>query len=491
MLASCDAIASAERAFFAGRSAEPWMDEAGRLCAAAILDFFPQPGRAAIFVGKGNNGGDALVVARWLRRGGWDLSLHSAVSMEELGGLPAQKWRELEAEAVPISQGPVPRPLVIVDGLVGIGAKGELRGRVRDLAREANALRLREHGTTFAIDLPSGFDADSGLAGPDAIVADFTLSITLPKRGFVSDAAANAVGRLVEIPLDIPVAEVDATRGVLFPSNLRPRLPRRDFDTHKGKAGRVVIVAGSRGYTGAAILTALGASHGGAGLVTLCVPAEIHDLTATKAPPEVMVRSVDHFDEVAALNGDVFAVGPGLGPKPLPGLLDFLIHQPQPLVIDADALNALAAEPGGLAELPPNRLLTPHPGEMARLWEGSRALDRATQARRFSDDHGLTLLLKGARTIIASPGRPLEFNSTGHPGMASGGMGDVLSGLCAAWIAQGLDLHDAACLGSWLLGRSAEIAVRERGIASESLTSTLVAEHLGAALRALQTPGSP
>lgn len=487
MLASCAAIASAEKGFFADRSAEPWMDEAGRLCAAAVLDFFPKPARAVVFVGKGNNGGDALVVARWLKRAGWEVSTRLA---GDLGELPAKKWREFEQEAVPER---VPRAtrLLIIDGLVGIGAKGELRGRIGELAAEANALRLAERGTTFAIDLPSGLDADTGIAGPDAIVADFTLSITLPKPGFVSDAAVNHVGRLVEIPLDIPVDDIDATRSVLFPSNLRKRLPRRDFDTHKGKAGRVVIVAGSKGYTGAPILTAMGASHGGAGLVTLCVPEEIYDITAAKTPPEVMVRPISDFDEVAGMNADVFAVGPGLGKHPLPGLINFLTKQPKPVVIDADGLNALADDPDKIAKLPANRLLTPHPGEMARLWRESAEFDRETQARRFADQHGFTLLLKGARTIIASPGRPIEFNSTGHPGMASGGMGDVLTGLCAAWIAQGLDLHDAACIGSWLLGRAAEIACRNGGIAMEAVTSTMVAEHLGAALLALQTPGSP
>lgn len=490
MLASCDAIASAERAFFADRSPEPWMDEAGRLCAAAILDFFPEPARAAIFVGKGNNGGDALVVARWLRRAGWDLALHFAAAPDELEGLPAKKWLELESEPLPATTASA-RPLVIVDGLVGIGARGELRGRIRELARAANAMRLAEHGTTFAIDLPSGLDADTGVAGPDAIVADYTLGITLPKPGFIADTAVNHVGRLVEVPLDIPVTEVDHSRRVLFPSNLRPRLPRRDFDTHKGSAGRVVIVAGSAGYTGAAILTALGASRGGAGLVTLCVPEGIYDLTAAKAPPEVMVRGIARLDDAAAMNADVFAVGPGLGPSPPAGLVSFLTEHQRPVVIDADALNALAADPDSLAKLPGNRLLTPHPGEMARLAPGADATDRATLARRFADERGLTLLLKGARTVVASPGRPLEFNSTGHPGMASGGMGDVLTGLCAAWIAQGLDLHDAACLGSWLLGRAAEIVVRDQKIAAESVSSALVADQLGAALRTLQTPGSP
>ena len=489
MLVTCAAMSEAEARFFADRSPEPWMDEAGRLCAAAILDFLPGPARAEVFCGKGNNGGDALVVARWLKRQGWGVTLHFAGSLSELG---RKKLAEYEAEGESATAGELrARPLVLVDGLLGIGAKGDLRGPMRELAARMNALRRSEGATTFVIDLPSGFDADTGVAGPDAVEADVTLSITATKVGFAMDGAENHVGRLVEIPLDIPVEAGDRTRRFLFPSNLRPRLPRRAFDTHKGAAGRVVVAAGSRGMAGAAVLAALGASRGGAGLVTLCVPEEIHSVVAAKAPPETMVRTYRDFGEVAEIPADVVAVGPGLGGEPLPGLPGFLTKHPKPLVIDADALNFLARSPGLLATLPANRLLTPHPGEMARLAPEMGRLDRCALAWRFADEHGSTLLLKGARTVVASPGRPLELNTTGHPGMASGGMGDVLTGLCAALVGQGLDPHDAACAGSWLLGRAAELAVCDRRIAPESLNAPLVAEHLGAALLALRTPGSP
>lgn len=492
MLVTCSGMSEAERRFFADRSPEPWMDEAGRLCAAAILDFFPEPARALIFCGKGNNGGDALVVARWLKRHGWSTDLRFSGPTDELSPLARRKLAEYESEVSP--SGPASlaaRPLVLVDGLVGIGARGELRGRLRELAAEMNRIRQSEAGTTFAIDLPSGFDADAGIPGPDAVVADFTLSITAPKTGFVRDGAEHHLGRIVEIPLEIPLPEGDRSRGILFPLNLRSRLPRRAFDTHKGAAGRVVLVAGSHGLTGAAVLSALGASNGGAGLVTVCVPADVHAIIAAKAPAEVMVRPYRSFDEIAALPADIFGVGPGLGGSPAPGLLEFLTGAPRPIVIDADALNHLARFPEKRAALPRQRLLTPHPGEMARLAGVAPGFDRASLARRFSEEHGISLLLKGSRTVVATPGRPLEFNSTGHPGMASGGMGDVLTGLCTALAGQGLDLHDAACVGSWLLGRAAELAVRERRIAQSSVTAPLVAEYLGMAWQALETPGSP
>jgi hydroxyethylthiazole kinase-like uncharacterized protein yjeF len=491
MLVTCGAMSEAERLFFADRSPEPWMDEAGRLCAAAILDFFPEPGRAEVFCGRGNNGGDALVVARWLRRHGWSVTLHFPEATESLPDLPRKKLAEFEAEP-PHRFGDwlASRPTIVVDGLVGIGAKGGLRGPIREMAARINEFRLRESATVFAIDLPSGFDADSGVAGANSVVADVTLSITAAKVGFATDAAANSVGRLVEIPLDIPLPEGDGTKRFLFPSNLRLRLPRRRYDTHKGAAGRVAIVAGGRGLTGAAVLAALGASRGGAGLVTLCVPEESYPIVASRAPAEVMVRPIRSFGELAELGADALAIGPGLGPTPPPGMVEFLIRHPAPLVIDADALNGLALCPGSLAELPPNRLLTPHPGEMERLFPKRPDEDRCRLARRFAEGTGTTLLLKGARSVIASPQRPLELNTTGHPGMASGGMGDVLSGLCAALVAQGLELHDAASLGSWLLGRAAELALRDEHIAPESLSAPMVAEDLGRALRALRKSGS-
>lgn len=496
MLVTCSEMSEAERLFFSGdRSPEPWMDEAGRLCAAAILDFFPTAARAKVFCGRGNNGGDALVVARWLKREGWRVEVNLSDGVEGLSPLARRKFGEWEEEPLPSRSvtgvGIEGLPLVLLDGLVGIGAKGELRGTLRELAITMNATRRRESGTTFAIDLPSGYDADLGVAGPNAVVADVTLAITAAKTGFVADGAENTVGRIVEIPLGIPLTSGDASRRCLFPSNLRPRLPRRDFNTHKSDAGRVVIVAGSKGLTGAAVLSALGASHGGAGLVTVCVPDEIYGIVAAKAPPEVMVRPYRDASEIRGLSADVFAVGPGLGAALLPGIEEFLIKEPRPLVIDADALNALARRPGGIPPFAGPRLLTPHPGEMARLTAGATDESRAAIARRFAEDHGITLLLKGARTVVASPGRPLEFNTTGHPGMASGGMGDVLTGLCAAIIGQGLDPHDAACLGSWLLGRAAELARRDLGLAAESVTAPLVADRLGSALLTLQTSGTP
>ncbi len=491
MLVTCEEMSGAERRLFStGVDPEPYMDEAGRRCAEVVLHFFPEPATVEVFCGKGNNGGDALVVARRLKERGWRVTLHFAGDPESLPELPAKKLAEYEAAPARNTDGAGHR-LVLIDGLLGIGAKGDLRGSFVDLAGRMNRLRREDFATCFAIDIPSGLNADTGVPGEGAVMADYTISITAAKAGFAEDGAVNHVGRLVEIPLAIPVTVGDASRGFLFASNLRPRLMRRLFDTHKGTAGRVTILAGSRGLAGAAVLTALGASRSGAGLVTVCVPESIYPVVASQCPVEVMVKPLTDYHGIADVPGDVWAIGPGLGNEVPPEIIDLIYDDPRPAVVDADGLNALARDKTRLPSLPANRLLTPHPGEMKRLTGDAIFPDRTSLARAMVEAWGVTLIFKGARTLIASPGSPVEFNTTGHPGMASGGMGDVLTGVTASLIAQGISLHDAACLGSWLLGRAAEIAVQRSGIAAESVSAPLVAEHLGAALLALQTPDSP
>lgn len=492
MLVTCQQLSEAEaKLFSSGVSAEPYMDEAGRQCAEAIRQFFPEPGKASVFCGKGNNGGDALVVARHLKTWGWQIELHFIQSPDERSPLSRKKLTEFDAlEDLPPGAGGVHH--VLVDGLLGIGAKGNLRGQMREAADEINRLRSDEFASCFAIDIPTGLNGDTGIACEGAVHADFTLSITATKQGFAADEAINHVGRLVEIRLDIPIDEGDTSARFLFPSNLRPRLKRRPFSMHKGEAGRVAIIAGSKGFSGAAILTALGASRSGAGLVTLYVPDEIYEIVASKCPPEVMVARRTGFEATHYSSADVIAIGPGIGTehsrKKGAALLELMTEHTAPMVIDADALTLLAKSPKALTQLPPNRLLTPHPGEMARLTNKSGY--RVQVTRKLADQWGVTLLHKGSRTAIATPGEPVELNTSGTPGMASGGMGDVLTGVCASLIGQGYSTHDAACLGSWLTGRAAECAIIRGRIAAESLNAMLVAKCLGQALRELQTPGS-
>ncbi|MCB1061785.1 MAG: NAD(P)H-hydrate dehydratase [Verrucomicrobiae bacterium] len=493
MIVTCEAIQEAEkRVFAAGVESEPLMEEAGWGCACAIRQFFPRPGLAVLFIGKGNNGGDALVIGRHLRRWGWQVSARLACEPEEgMTELAALKLAEFEAEEEfggdPGGSGGA---LIAIDGLLGIGARGPLRGVIGELAEEMNAFRLQENAVTFAVDIPSGVDGNSGEPCTGAVMADITLSISAIKAGLVADAAIDHVGRLVQIPMPEIAAEIlekDDSALVIGPDWVASRLPRRSFSSHKGQTGRVAIIAGSRGLTGAARLCGLGALRGGAGLVTVFVHESIYDIVATAAPAEVMVRPTADFSEITDFHADVIAMGPGLGEDPAQAdaLLQLMRSDPRPLVIDADALNLLSRQPGDIEAFSPAgpRLLTPHPGELTRLLGGKLPSDqeRIDIARDTIERCPVTLLFKGARTVVAERNQPTAINPTGHPGMATGGIGDVLTGLCAALIGQRLTPYDAAATGSWLIGRSAEIALTRGASSPESLSAGMIADFLGAA----------
>lgn len=484
MLVSCREMADAEDHLFStGVEAEPLMEKAGLGCALAIRNFFPRSGQAILFCGKGNNGGDALVAGRWLRKWGWQVSALLSHQPAEMSELARKKLEELSQ--VPDRAESGGKRLVLVDGLLGIGARGPLRGAIGEAAARMNQMQRENSGTIFAVDIPSGLDGDTGQPYDGAVTADFTLSICAPKKGIAADEAIHHVGRIVEIPLpEIPVEPTETKTQLLFPSNLKHRLPRRGFDFHKGKAGRIVIVAGSKGLTGAPVLTSLGASHSGAGLITVFVPEDIYPIVASQAPVEVMVKPFSTMEEIVDFPADILAVGPGLGSDISDEMLEFIANDPRPMVLDADALNVLAENPDRLNALPPaKRLLTPHPGELARL--SDQKGDRVSLTRQLAEKWKVTLLHKGSRTVIATPDETTALNTTGHPGMASGGMGDVLTGVCASLIGQGCSLHDAACLGSWLLGRAAEIAVIDQQVSPISITAPVVADHLGRAIAEL------
>lgn len=496
MIHTCEQMKRAEDHLLAtGVEAEDLMEKAGRLCARSICQFFPAPGQATLYVGKGNNGGDALVVGRELRQQGWKVVVQLAGEPSEMTLLAAKKLSEFEsfAKRVPTASSST-GARIVVDGLLGIGARGALRGVIGEGAEQLNCQRVESNATCFAIDIPSGVDADSGEVYPRAVVADVTLSIATVKRGIVQDTALNHVGRIVQIELpEIVFAQNSSDAFVLSPANLAKHLPRRNFDFHKGQAGRVGILAGSRGLTGAAVLASSAALHAGAGLVTLYAQRSVYEILAAKALPEVMVKAIDSLEEIRGDSSDVLAVGPGLGNASDSALLDLILNDPRPMLVDADALNLLACSDKAFEKLNVNvhpRLLTPHPGEMKRLFPATNScVDRFDVVDQFIKQKHFqgVLLYKGSRTLIASKGSPVAINSTGHPGMATGGVGDVLTGMCAALAAQGLSFYDAACLGSWLIGRNAERRVYQAGESVESLTAGAVIVELGKAFEDLRS----
>jgi NAD(P)H-hydrate epimerase len=484
-----------EQTFATGITAESLMEKVGAQIAQAVVEFVPRPGVAHIFYGKGHNGGDALVAARHLTMGGWGIELHAQeADPSKLAELTARHLAALHSvrmNARP-SRDPRSRPIVVIDGLLGLGASGPLREDIRSLTRQINALHEQENARVFAVDIPTGLDGDTGAADPDCVIADVTITAGFAKNGLVADSAPDYVGRLcvAALPEFTPPAEYSAE--VATPDALRGLLKRRRFDSHKGLYGRVAIIAGSPGFTGAAILCANGALRAGAGLVTIYAPEEIQSILAIKAPAEVMVRPVKSYAEVLEEKHDVVALGPGLGKERAGAVLQLIEHCASPMVLDADGLNIVAEhEPPLLMRCAGPRLLTPHPGEMARLFPESKSLSRHDAAAQFIDRHAataqpLTLLLKGSRTIIHEQGKPFSYNTTGNPGMSTGGMGDVLTGVCAALIGQGLAPYDAARLGAWLCGHAAELAVAS-GCAEQSLAATDVLHLLASAFTHLQT----
>jgi NAD(P)H-hydrate epimerase len=492
MILSCAEMKALEgRAFSEGVSADVLMEEAGLQIALAVRQFFPRPGVCVAVFGKGNNGGDALVAARHLALWDWDVRLVAAYPDAEWGPLPKAKFaaakqcRNAEPGQLDSISGD---PLVILDGLLGIGARGPLQEPLSGITRAMNSRRRSSNAVVFALDIPTGLNGDTGEADPSCVVADHTLTVGCAKRGLVADAAANFVGRLSVLPLRELTARFDTTHtdaAVVTPDVLRPLLPRRGFDTHKGDCGRIGIVAGSPGYLGAAVLCSAACARAGAGLVTLYAPRDVADLLAIKVMPEVMVRTLPSSEELLEQRHDVFAVGPGLGAQPPVDVATVVRDFSKPVVLDADGLNAIASGIGVLGEAAGERVLTPHPGEMERLVPGSLGHPRREVVESFTRRFPATLLLKGARTIVGKSGEPISFNTTGNPGMAVGGMGDVLTGVIAALIGQRVRPFDAARFGAWLCGRASEIAISHGGESEESLTPLRMLDFLGAAFRDL------
>ena len=491
ILSSAQMRETEEAAFARGVDVEALMDNAGAGVARALRKFFPEPGTCIVFAGKGHNGGDALVAAGQLQRAGWKVDIRLPFAEHECSELTQKKLKALRdrenGRARPPGAPPSPATIVL-DGLLGLGATHLLREPIRAAAREINQLRA-QRTFVFAVDLPTGLNADSGEVDPDDCVrADFTVTIGFAKHGLVVDDAINLVGRIEVAPLPDLVAEITAPKAIAAtPEVLCSLLPRRKFSAYKNQFGRIGVVAGSKGFVGAALMTSEGALRAGAGLVEVFVPENIYPIVAAAAPIEAMVKPVRSYRDLLKEKIDIWALGPGLGKSHAAEILDLIHKAEQAMVVDADGLNILAGNIDILKQCKGPRLLTPHPGEMARLFEVGK-MSRAGLARNFCDKYPVTLLLKGSRTVVCERDQPLSYNTTGNPGMASGGMGDVLTGVCAGLIGQKLSIFDAARLGAWVCGRAAEMSIFSGAASEESLLATDVLAHLGPAFNELRTP---
>ena len=514
----------AEKAAFArGVEVEALMERAGAGVARAVRKFFPSPGTCILFAGKGHNAGDALVAAQCLRRSGWKIEVRLAFKESDCSGLMRKKleslrrrpteilgarpqegvdfgitlvelWAEV-ADQLSAAQDAVAEetylgnasPIIVLDGLLGLGAKPPLREPVRTACRHINELRRKNGAYVFAVDLPTGLDGESGKADRDCVIADFTVTIGFAKPGLVADGALNHVGRLEVVPLEqLPPQEKKTKEIIASAPAFRGLLPRREYSAYKNQFGRIGVVAGSKGFVGAALMTSQGALRAGAGLVEVFVPEEIYEIVASAAPMEAMVKPLRFYRDLLKEKTDVWALGPGLGKSRAAEVLELIEKAKQPMVIDADGLNILSEKTSVLRRCKGERLLTPHPGEMKRLFPSQKE-PRAKTATKFCHRFPVTLLLKGSRTIVVERDRPLSYNTTGNPGMATGGMGDILTGVCAGLVGQGLSLYDAARLGAWVCGRAAEIAIFNDGQSEQSLLPCDVLNHLGDAFNELRS----
>lgn len=470
-----------------GWTEEGLLDLAGTRLGNALGRWFPQPGTVIAYLGKGHNAGDALVAARVLRdQYGWSLALRCAAPLEQVAAITRRKWEQLGSPAPLRSspETPTPRsPLVLLDGMLGIGGAGELRPPFADLAKEMNMLRDQCGATIAAVDVPSGVCADTGEACADAVRADVTFMIGNAKRGLLAADAANHTGSLALVPLEVLAVARSGDLTLISPQTMDFAKAPRPYDFHKGMAGHVAILAGCKTYTGAAVMAATGALRGGAGLVTLFVPPDIYQTLAAKCPPEVIVRAFESYDELSDHPADSWCIGCGLGgtdPVRMNHLMDLVAGIKRPLVIDADALNWMAAS-GRTGILAANHVITPHPGEFRRLAPDFAELPREQAVRSFTKRHPATLLLKGCRTLVTQNGKTIWCNSTGTPGMACGGQGDLLAGVLAAKLATGAEPVCAAAHSAWICGRAAEIAMQSAEVSEDSLLPSNVAARIGAA----------
>ena len=475
--------------------------EAGTALARVLACHFPEPGTLFVFAGPGHNGADALLAARHLVSSGWSagtcLVLSSGRSPAPATGATMDALADAGAPAFSPDAVPdpaLPRPWVVLDGICGIGARLPLEREFAVAVQAINRMRDRLGAHVVAVDLPSGLDGASGEAAGPCVTADLTVAMAVVKRGLV--LAPARTGRLALAPISgLPAFQTDGEpEECLITSDLiGPWLPPRAHDLHKGTAGKIAIIGGSAGMTGAAALAGMGALHGGAGLVhVFCAPASA-DEVAVRCPPEIMIRAWPEGGLACfpAADFDAIAIGPGIGRELDASLPAFIRHCPVPLLIDADALNGLAWQTGKSLPFgeaaPAARLITPHPGEFARLAPDLTTLPRAQAAVEFSRRFpGCTLLLKGPRTIVTRRGAPVAYNQTGNSGLASGGSGDVLAGLGTALLARLSDPWMAGCAAAWLHGRAAELATTYGNETPESLHASATARHLGLAWSSLR-----
>lgn len=467
------------------------MERAGTGVVAHLEQRYGSPAGKVVTIvcGKGNNGGDGFVIGRLLKRKKAKVHVLLLVSPQDLARDAKTMYQRFLRSAGPSA---VTRPTgsdtmrrrlesseLIVDAILGTGLSTPVTGLYFDVIEAINTAGR----PTIAVDLPSGLQADTGAVMGTAVRANLTVTLGLPKLGLYCGAGIEHAGAVRLVNIGIPSSFVDAvgSRVMLISGTFaRAALPARHLTAHKGTYGHLGLVAGSVGKTGAAAMAATAALRVGTGLVTVAVPSSVNDILEAKLleamtwpMPETKARTFARsgLDRLLTFAGtrDAIALGPGLTthPETVDLVQEFIKRVDQPCVLDADALNALAGKASLLTECKHPPIITPHPGEMARLEAEATTQsvnqDRLGTAVRFAHERGVFVVLKGARTVIARPDGMAAICPTGNPGMATAGTGDVLTGMVGGLLAQGVGPWEAACAATYLHGLAGDRAAADLG----------------------------
>lgn len=455
------------------------MERAARAIVRAIADEWGASTPVVVFAGPGNNGGDALAVARLLAEAGYSVSAYlfnitgklsadCAANKERL--VSTKNVRQFVEVAQEFDPPQLDAATLVVDGLFGSGLNKPLAGGFASLVKYINASPAK----TVSIDVPSGLMGEDNTYNIAAHIvrADLTLSLQLPKLAFLFAENEAYVGewRLLDIGLsEEAIDETDTDFELADDDEVASLLRPRGRFAHKGSFGRALLIAGSQGMAGASILSARGCLRSGAGLLTVHVPF-CNNFMVQSSVPEAMTEldySETRFSEPTDTDDyQAVGIGPGLGrdPQTVDAVLEQIRTCQTPMVVDADALNALGEHRSGLNDLPEGSILTPHPKELERLvGKCHNSYERLMKARELAQNTGAHIVLKGAYTAVVSPDGRCWFNTTGNPGMATGGSGDVLTGVLLALLAQGYDAGTAARLGVYVHGLAGDIAARKQG----------------------------
>ncbi|KPA10473.1 NAD(P)H-hydrate epimerase [Candidatus Magnetomorum sp. HK-1] len=467
------------------------MENAGRCAVDYFLTQFKNIYRkkVGVLAGSGNNGGDGFVMARYLQSAGIDVIVYLFTTKENLSGDARANYDRLVLMDARIIEIPDESALnkhlddmanrnIWIDALLGTGLHSDVRGRYKDIIQWLN----QASNPVFSVDIPSGLQADTGKICGVCVLADATITFGHPKIGLLLPTGTKYCGKLAVADIGIPekiTQSISPCHYLLTPNDIALNLSFRPSDMHKGMAGHVLIIGGMPGKTGACAMAAHSAMRIGCGLVTLGIAESLNNILETRLlevmtlplpdeKPGILGPTSYEMIQSAAMDKKCIAIGPGMGqdPKTVELVLSLIQNTPAPMVIDADGLNALSGHTDCLSNAKKPLVLTPHPGEMSRLTGLSIQeiqADRLGISQAFATKHKVYLVLKGEKTIIAHPDGMVAINPTGNPGMASGGMGDVLTGVITGVIAQGIPLGSAVETGVFLHGLAADIMSEHLG----------------------------